>query len=273
VAAELGSLSLEFTRLAQITGNATYYDAVARITDALEAFQMNTTFPGLWPIHIDASGCKRIKKLQIPTSTTTTVAAATKAPPAAGTVEKTDLKVPGVVGGTGKEVTPDSVPAKKPVGSSTGSDEVYIQAPAVVGGTGKEVHTHEKRDIDDDTVSPPLKGAQSTDDDDVLPPSKPPSKSTQPKTDEPSTDHFHKLPPKVKSAPKKKERCEPQELASPHLIREEKYGLGAMIDSLYEYLLKVNLSFSYDIHTDITSNTSSLAATNSTSACILPSRT
>ncbi|KAK5241132.1 hypothetical protein LTR16_009728, partial [Cryomyces antarcticus] len=36
VLAEMGTLSLEFTRLAQLTGNSKYYDAVARITDALE---------------------------------------------------------------------------------------------------------------------------------------------------------------------------------------------------------------------------------------------
>jgi mannosyl-oligosaccharide alpha-1,2-mannosidase len=58
VLAELGSLSLEFTRLAQITKEDKYYDAVARITDALEAWQNNTKIPGLWPVSVDASGCK-----------------------------------------------------------------------------------------------------------------------------------------------------------------------------------------------------------------------
>ena len=59
VLAELGSLTLEFTRLAQITKEDRFYDAVARITDALQAFQMDTTLPGLWPIGLDASGCNR----------------------------------------------------------------------------------------------------------------------------------------------------------------------------------------------------------------------
>ena len=59
VLAELGSLSVEFTRLAQITGEDKYYDAIARITDALEAWQMNTNLPGLWPAQLDASGCKK----------------------------------------------------------------------------------------------------------------------------------------------------------------------------------------------------------------------
>ncbi|KAF2007750.1 glycoside hydrolase family 47 protein [Amniculicola lignicola CBS 123094] len=60
VLAEIGSLSVEFTRLAQLTGEHKYYDAVARITDALEAFQNKTRLPGMWPTYLDASGCKRI---------------------------------------------------------------------------------------------------------------------------------------------------------------------------------------------------------------------
>ena len=59
VLAELGSLSVEFTRLAQITKEAKYYDAIARITDELEYYQAKTTMPGLWPLSVDASGCKK----------------------------------------------------------------------------------------------------------------------------------------------------------------------------------------------------------------------
>lgn len=58
--AELGSLSMEFTHLAQLTGKNKYYDAVARITDALEDFQnRGTAIPGIFPESIDASGCNR----------------------------------------------------------------------------------------------------------------------------------------------------------------------------------------------------------------------
>lgn len=57
--AELGSLSVEFTRLAQITRESKYYDAVARITNELESWQNNTKLPGLWPMNVDASGCKK----------------------------------------------------------------------------------------------------------------------------------------------------------------------------------------------------------------------
>ncbi|KAK3642088.1 hypothetical protein LTR56_010959 [Elasticomyces elasticus] len=57
--AELGSLSLEFTRLAQLTGEPKYYDAIARITDAFEVWQNDTRVPGMWPTTVDASGCAK----------------------------------------------------------------------------------------------------------------------------------------------------------------------------------------------------------------------
>ncbi|CEN59599.1 Putative Class I alpha-mannosidase 1A [Source:UniProtKB/TrEMBL;Acc:Q9HF84] [Aspergillus calidoustus] len=59
VLAELGSLSLEFTRLAQLTKDDKYYDAIARITNELEKYQHKTKLPGLWPLNLDASGCRR----------------------------------------------------------------------------------------------------------------------------------------------------------------------------------------------------------------------
>lgn len=60
VLAEIGSLSVEFTRLAQLTGEHKYYDAIARITDNFEEFQKKTRLPGMWPTHFDASGCKEV---------------------------------------------------------------------------------------------------------------------------------------------------------------------------------------------------------------------
>lgn len=62
--AEFGTLSMEFTRLAQLTGQQKYYDAVARVTDALDEWQNRedetaSFFPGIFPESIDASGCNR----------------------------------------------------------------------------------------------------------------------------------------------------------------------------------------------------------------------
>ncbi|KAF2459644.1 glycoside hydrolase family 47 protein [Lineolata rhizophorae] len=52
--AEVGSLSMEFTRLAQITGDNKWYDAVARVTLILESQQSKTKLPGMWPVVVDA---------------------------------------------------------------------------------------------------------------------------------------------------------------------------------------------------------------------------
>lgn len=55
VLAVLGSLQLEFTRLAQITGNDKYFDAVQRVMDELEKWQPNTNLPGMWPAMVSAA--------------------------------------------------------------------------------------------------------------------------------------------------------------------------------------------------------------------------
>lgn len=57
--AELATLSMEFTRLAQLTKENKYYDAIDRITNALVKFQKEgqAAIPGLFPEQIDASGC------------------------------------------------------------------------------------------------------------------------------------------------------------------------------------------------------------------------
>lgn len=58
--AELGTLSMEFTRLAQLTNESKYYDAIDRITDALiDLGERGTAIPGLFPENLDASGCNR----------------------------------------------------------------------------------------------------------------------------------------------------------------------------------------------------------------------
>ena len=72
VLAEIGTLAMEFTRLAQISGEPKYYDAVARITDALEVWQNNTRAPGMWPTYLDASGCSKYTDVAQKWSSTST---------------------------------------------------------------------------------------------------------------------------------------------------------------------------------------------------------
>lgn len=52
--AELGSLSLEFTRLSQLSGDPKYYDAVQRIMNVFDEQQNSTKVPGLWAVTLDA---------------------------------------------------------------------------------------------------------------------------------------------------------------------------------------------------------------------------
>ncbi|TDZ66084.1 Mannosyl-oligosaccharide 1,2-alpha-mannosidase IA [Colletotrichum trifolii] len=52
-AASLGSLSLEFTRLAQITGQFKFFDAIDRIKTTFDSLQNGTLLPGLWPNFIN----------------------------------------------------------------------------------------------------------------------------------------------------------------------------------------------------------------------------
>lgn len=59
VMAEVGTLSVEFTRLAQLSGDDRYFDAIQRITDALEEALPFMSIDGLWPTDLDLSGCYR----------------------------------------------------------------------------------------------------------------------------------------------------------------------------------------------------------------------
>lgn len=55
IVSELGSLSLEFTRLSQLTNDPKYYDAVQRVSDVFEEHQNLTKLPGMWPTFVDAA--------------------------------------------------------------------------------------------------------------------------------------------------------------------------------------------------------------------------
>lgn len=50
---EPGSLSVEFTRLSQLSGNPKYYDAVQRVMDLFADQQDRTYVPGLWPVTVN----------------------------------------------------------------------------------------------------------------------------------------------------------------------------------------------------------------------------
>ncbi len=96
--AEIGSLSMEFTRLAQLTRDDKYYDAVARITNALYDWQeRGTALPGIFPDRVDASGCNRTAEAEI---TSQKAAELAKLQDVLGDAEKR-IKTPGDTTGAG----------------------------------------------------------------------------------------------------------------------------------------------------------------------------
>lgn len=53
--AHVGSLSLEFTRLSQLTGDPKYFDAIERIRGRMQETQTQSKLPGMWPVQIDTT--------------------------------------------------------------------------------------------------------------------------------------------------------------------------------------------------------------------------
>lgn len=54
VLAELGTMSLEFTRLSQLTGHMRFYNQMLGIAYTFQDQQDKTTLPGMWPVDVDA---------------------------------------------------------------------------------------------------------------------------------------------------------------------------------------------------------------------------
>lgn len=52
--AEIGSLTLEFTRLSQLTGDLKYFDLIERVMTEIYKAQSKTHIPGLWPVVMNA---------------------------------------------------------------------------------------------------------------------------------------------------------------------------------------------------------------------------
>lgn len=52
--AEIGSFTMEFTRLSQLTNDMKWFDAVQRITEIFAEQQMQTVLPGMWPVTVNA---------------------------------------------------------------------------------------------------------------------------------------------------------------------------------------------------------------------------
>lgn len=261
VLAELGSLALEFTRLAQLTKESRYYDAVARIADALEEWQDHTRLPGLWPIYVDASGCERV----VYKSSNTQIVGSTS-------VQKLDWK-----GNPVEELpTMEEVKAQKAAHSNSKGPIAPLTAPLKgrpmgkqgrIAGWDKNHPEAGEKDSKDGDMEPiklpdpliveardpePTKtknkrqlGNLPEDEEEFTHPD---NRDMDPMATMVEGDELPATIPKAKLAlPTKTSlpECVPHGLSSQSSWGTDEYTLGSMADSTYEYFPKVSVSMSY----------------------------
>ncbi|KAI9729109.1 MAG: hypothetical protein M1828_000194 [Chrysothrix sp. TS-e1954] len=206
VLAEVGSLSMEFTRLSQLTKDPKYYDAIARVTDELAGYQNNTKLPGLWPMYIDLSGgCETVRP-------PTTSPSPTESNKHSDSSESQDSKI--------KFAPPMKQPLKGLLYDHTDPD-----APAL------------------DTASDPRKGKDEstfgTDRKNAKPAEGPDAEADYHKKDD-STFGIDRpsLAKRLVEDDGELEKipCEPKPIGS--MSSSDKFTMGSMADSAYEYLPK-----------------------------------
>lgn len=147
VLAEIGSLSVEFTRLAQLTKEPKYYDAIARITDAFEEWQdrevNGTLVPGMWPIYLDASGCEKPAQIQ----TSHSMSKGPMPPPLMGPPSLVGDGIPSVAGEAVRNERKKPAPGKattdkQAVTDLSSSKEDAYDEPLHLGRAGKAKIAH-----------------------------------------------------------------------------------------------------------------------------------
>ncbi|RDW63984.1 hypothetical protein BP5796_10486 [Coleophoma crateriformis] len=213
--AELGSLSMEFTRLAQITKEAKYYDAVARITDALSEWQdRGTKLGGVFPDNVDASGCNRTSTVTLPISLD-------------ANGHEYHYSHPGKPVGFTPDV-PGAVPEPVPKKKATQQQDIAVQiipgepSKARIAGWDNEKNSqNSKRDLDSSVPS----------NDTVAPNQSLPSREA-PVSQVGFGNRFQQ----------EAEHCEPQGLISSGTgFGSDTFSMGGGQDSTYEYFTKQHL--------------------------------
>ena len=245
VLAEIGSLSVEFTRLAQITKEAKYYDAIARITDEFEKWQNETSIPGLFPKQVDASGCRKPKVdptispvgSQKESEWQKQIAMNQAVASSEGSIPKEDGSEKASVGNGSVHI--DSTEDKSITETSQGKkkgdfpDSDKIRAITDLENKPEKGNAKKTEDAEDGKEITDYKSRKSVtighDEEDEEQPSVPSIKKRQVADSEPTTSSTTKKP---------KLDCKAQGLASPPSTFLEEFTLGGMADSMYEYLPK-----------------------------------
>lgn len=215
VLAEIGSLSMEFTRLAQLTGEHKYYDAVARITDNLEAFQNHTKLPGMWPTYLDISGCGKVY---------------IDMPPQEPLKPPNDLMDQITLPSSTQHLSPEGkeyIPLHKP-------DPIVLEP-----NGASPAYVHSKDNKEDPALGTAEKGAIRTWDGKTLQKRQLEADEVEPHNLEPNVENFVAAEASPVTATKSKSpECVPQGFVSTSDYGREEYTLGGMSDSTYEYLPK-----------------------------------
>jgi mannosyl-oligosaccharide alpha-1,2-mannosidase len=223
VLAEIGSLGMEFTRLAQLAGEPKYYDAVARITDALEEYQNRTRLPGMWPTYLDASGCAKPAQMGRPFGTQT------YHPDGSGAMMIADVPVQG-------NAKPQTAATPGKVAHEIIKEGEALAAEAKAQSSIEGEVDGFKNPKEEDRWSDKNKWSKR-------------QLNAEPKIASEDTSHtsgepnFHQREHAVLGQPPQTgaEVCIPQGLASPSEYGSEGYTLAGMSDSTYEYLPKMHL--------------------------------
>ena len=213
---------MEFTRLAQITKQAKYYDAIARITNELEIWQENTSLPGMWPITVDASGCK---KPQVKTTPVEQVVLnggkhsldELASGQLASTVGDEDIRSGHLLHPADAVDLSHNVPTPASQDLAKSAIQTVTDLPEV--GEAGQVLLEEVPTVDDIVPVKEQLGRRQLPDEDFA------ATQTAYKPDEP------------KPSPTKQPDCEVQGLSAPPKSDEE-FSLGGRSDSTYEYLPK-----------------------------------
>jgi len=227
VLAEIGSLGMEFTRLAQLAGEPKYYDAIARITDALDEFQNRTRLPGMWPTYLDASGCAKPAQMNRPLHGTSTYH-----PDGSGAMMIADVPVQGGQGGVKPQ--PAVAPGKAAHEIIKDGEAAAAEAKEQSGIEGEVDGFKDPKEEDRWVDGKELQKRQHDAEPKIA------SEVTSSTSGKP---HFYKQDNAVLGQKPQTgaEVCIPQGLGSPSAYGSEGYTLAGMSDSTYEYLPKMHL--------------------------------
>ena len=247
VLAEIGSLSVEFTRLAQITNENKYYDVIARITNEFEEWQSKTNLPGLFPKYVDASGCRKPEvnydpPNQIPLAAETTqdkdltvdhdIATSPRNSKDQADSESTeDRTLTETPRGKKKGDFPDSAKISSTLKLDVDNEEEEISSKVHKTAMNNDEDGEDKKDEAAMAVGTKARKTKAEAEDDATQAAR--SKAS-PLSKRQAADEELSMP----SSAKPKADCEPQGLASPPYSVAEEFTLGGMADSIYEYFPK-----------------------------------